>query len=382
MAIYKGSATPIANTNSIVEDLLEPLAQQVIHQVESVNPLFETFERESIDDGAEIQEILIGDANIENYDADGETTLAPRDINAIARYYNNYEHKVFSTTIYDNEIRKVAINPDNKYSVVAKLVGSLALTRDDYVYSKEKEVLSDMKTAYADLKAGTIAQGTDEQMGKELTILIKNTIDNFLFKNEDFLPYNIDNPSAKIKQRAFFDRIRIIIPYNVKNALNVGFLASVYNLDKADLLSKIVTIDTTDGIVYVIDKFAVFRYPQTDIIKGQDNAQGDFRNEFLHLNQMLGASTLFNFAWIDATKILTPSNDVVEVLDDINTTLTGMSTDVGTIATKSTNIDTNIGTIATKSTSIDTNIGTIATDTTAIATSVDSIDDKTPTPTI
>lgn len=373
MAVYKGQATPVANQNSLVEDLLEPLAMQVIHQVESVNPLFEVFERDAIDDGAEIQEILIGDANIEDYDADGETTLAPREINAVARYYNQYQHKVITTTIRDNEIRKVAINPDNKYSVVAKLVGSLALTRDDYVYEKEKEVLADMKTAYSGLKAGELVAGTDEQMGKALTLLIKNTIDNFLFKNENFLPYNIDNPSAKIKQRAFFDRIRIVIPYNVKNALDVGFLASVYNLDKTDLLSKIVTIDTTDGIVYVLDKFAVFRYPQIDIIKGQDNAQGDFRNEFLHLNQMLGASTLFNFAWIDASAISEPVNDVVDVLDDINTTLSGMATDVGTIATNSTSVATDVGSMATDMGTIDTNVG-------AIATSVDSIDDKTPAP--
>lgn len=339
MTVYKGQATPVANQNNLVEDLLEPLALQVVHEVESTNPLFEVFERENIDDGAEVEEILIGDANIEDYDPDGETTLAPRDIKAVARYYNNYEHKVFTTTLRDNEIRKVSINPENKYSVVAKLVSSLALTRDDYVYEKEKQVLADMKTAYAGLKAGELTAGTDEQMGKQLTLLIKNTIDNFLFKNENFLPYNIDNPSAKIKQKALFGRIRIVIPYSVKNALDVGFLASVYNLDKTDLLSKIVTIDTTDGIVYVLDKFAVFRFPQTDIIKGQDNAQGDFRNEFLHLNQMLGASTLFNFAWIDASAIENPTNDVVDVLDDINTTLGGMATDVDAISTSVASID-------------------------------------------
>lgn len=328
MSIYKGSDTPVSNQNSLVADLVEPLALQVIHSVESTNPLFEVFERESIDDGAEIEEILIGDANIESYDENGETTLAPRDIKAVARYYNEYEHKVFSTTIRDNEIRKIAINPENKYSVAAKLVGSLSLTRDDYVYDKEKQVLADMKTAYVGLKVGEVTQSTPSKMGEELTLMIKNTIDSFIFKNEEYLPYNIDNPSAKIKQKAFFDRIRIIIPYKVKNALNVGYLASVYNLDKADLLSKIVTIDTNDGIVYVIDKFSVFRYPQTDIIKGQDNAQGDFRNEFLHLNQMLGASTLFNFAWIDANKILTPTDDVVDVLNTINTTLESIDSDI------------------------------------------------------
>ncbi|MBQ0154587.1 MAG: hypothetical protein KBS70_07370 [Bacteroidales bacterium] len=304
MALNIGQATPVSRQNSIMAELVEPLALQAIYSVPSTNPLFEVFERESVDAGAEVEEILLGDANIETYDAEGKTTLKPRDVKAIARYYNDYEHPVYTTTVYRNEIRKVALNPENATSLAATIVAQLTATRDDDLYAKEKKVLKDMSTNYAGLKAGTITAGTKAAMGEQLTEMIRNTIDAFTFKNDQYLLHNVNHPENKIKGKAYFDRIRIIIPYKVKNAIDVGYLANVYNLEKTDLLSKMVTIDTDDGIVYVIDKMSVFRYPQTDELLGQDNGEGAFRNEFLHVNQMIGASTLFKFAFIDASNVV------------------------------------------------------------------------------
>lgn len=302
MAVYTGQATAIAKSNTIMNGLLEPIALQVLHDVQSENPLFEVFEREAVDTAKEIEEIIIGDANVEEYDADGKTALTPRDTWNIARYYNDYDHKVYTTTKYRNEIRSVVVNPENESRYVASLVNGLARKRDDWTYDKQKAILKDIATTYPKLKAATIAAGDSAAMGEALTIAIRDTIDNLRFKNYNFVANNIDNEtSTKFKQRAYLEQIRIIVPYKVFNRLNIGWLASVYNLDKTDLLSKIVTIDTDDGIVYVIDKRSVFRYPQTDEILEQENAEGNFTTYFLHVNAMMGFSPLFKFAFIDAS---------------------------------------------------------------------------------
>lgn len=302
MAVYTGQATAVAKSNTIMNGLLEPIALQVLHDVQSENPLFEVFEREAVDTAKEIEEIIIGDANVEEYDADGKTALTPRDTWNIARYYNDYEHKVYTTTKYRNEIRSVVINSENEARYVASLVNGLARKRDDWTYDKQKTILKDIATTYPKLKAATITAGDSAAMGEALTIAIRDTIDNLRFKNYNFVANNIDNEtSTKFKQRAYLEQIRIIVPYKVFNRLNIGWLASVYNLDKTDLLSKIVTIDTDDGIVYVIDKRSVFRYPQTDEILEQENAEGNFTTYFLHVNAMMGFSPLFKFAFIDAS---------------------------------------------------------------------------------
>lgn len=302
MAVYSGQATTVAKSNTIMNGLLEPIALQLLHDVQSENPLFEVFERESVDTAKEIEEIIIGDANVEEYDATGKTTLTPRDTWNIARYYNEYDHKVFTSTKYRNEIRSISVNPENEARYVASLVNGLARKRDDWTYDKEKSILKDITTTYPKLKAATITAGDSAAMGEALTIAIRDTIDNLRFKNFNFVANNIDNEtSTKFKQRAYLEQIRIIVPYKVFNRLNIGWLASVYNLDKTDLLSKIVTIDTDDGIVYVIDKRSVFRYPQTDEILEQENAEGNFTTYFLHVNAMMGFSPLFKFAFIDAS---------------------------------------------------------------------------------
>ena len=302
MAVYTGQATAIAKSNTIMNGLLEPIALQVLHDVQSENPLFEVFEREAVDTAKEIEEIIIGDANVEEYDADGKTALTPRDTWNIARYYNDYDHKVYTTTKYRNEIRSVVVNPENESRYIASLVNGLARKRDDWTYDKQKAILKDIATTYPKLKAATIAAGDSAAMGEALTIAIRDTIDNLRFKNYNFVANNIDNEtSTKFKQRAYLEQIRIIVPYKVFNRLNIGWLASVYNLDKTDLLSKIVTIDTDDGIVYVIDKRSVFRYPQTDEILEQENAEGNFTTYFLHVNSMMGFSPLFKFAFIDSS---------------------------------------------------------------------------------
>lgn len=302
MAVYTGQATAVAKSNTIMNGLLEPIALQVLHDVQSENPLFEVFEREAVDTAKEIEEIIIGDANVEEYDADGKTALTPRDTWNIARYYNDYDHKVYTTTKYRNEIRSVVINSENEARYVASLVNGLARKRDDWTYDKQKAILKDIATTYPKLKAATITAGDSAAMGEALTIAIRDTIDNLRFKNYNFVANNIDNEtSTKFKQRAYLEQIRIIVPYKVFNRLNIGWLASVYNLDKTDLLSKIVTIDTDDGIVYVIDKRSVFRYPQTDEILEQENAEGNFTTYFLHATAMMGFSPLFKFAFIDAS---------------------------------------------------------------------------------
>lgn len=301
MAAYNGQATTVAKSNTIMNGLLEPIALQVLHDVQSENPLFEVFEREAVDTAKEIEEIIIGDANVEEYDASGKTTLSPRDTWNVARYYNDYDHKVYTTTKYRNEIRSISLNPENESRYVASLVNGLARKRDDWTYDKQKTILKDIATAYTGLKAATIAAGDSAAMGEALTIAIRDTIDNLRFKNTNFVAHNIDNSTNQFKQRAYLEQIRIIVPYKIYNRLNIGWLANVYNLDKTDLLSKIVTIDTDDGIVYVIDKRSVFRYPQTDELLEQENAEGNFTTYFLHVNAMMGFSPLFKFAFIDAS---------------------------------------------------------------------------------
>lgn len=300
MANYKGQGTPVANVNDIL-GILEPVCEQTIYTVPSSDPLFEVFTKEPVDTGAEVEVILLQDANIEQYDADGKNVFKPRDVHMITQYFNEYEHPVYTTTKYYDEIRKVAISPSHANELGAAIVMQNTETRDDQRYIKEKGMLAQFKTDYPTLNAGT---ATD---GKDLTKLIRNAVKSFGYKNSDYLAYNVDHASdldfTPIKNRAFPDNIRIIVPYKILSTLDIDTLAYVFNLSKTDMLAKIIEIDSEDGIVYVVDKRAWMRKSQLDEMGDFDNPEGRFVNFFLHTTDMYAFVTVFKSCWIDATAL-------------------------------------------------------------------------------
>ena len=313
--INKGSDTPISKVNEIIE-VLEPVALQVIEQIESNNVLNEVFEKEQVKTGAEVEYLLIQGANVESYDKTGKTTLAPRNLKKAVQYFNEYEHKVFVNTIYESELEDIALTETKAKEIAGTIINQIAVERDDYDYEKEKSILAEIKDEYSGLEIGTITGDTIAEKCKNLTIMLRNTIDAFLFKNDKFLAYNIENSTNIIKTKARFDRIRILMPYTLRNVIDVEFLASVYNLDKAELLSKIVTIDTEDSVIYVIDKKSTFKYPKyNQLIIEQLNAEGNFRNVFLHQKAMFGFCGLYKFAWVDCSSIVNPEPPVPPVED-------------------------------------------------------------------
>ena len=303
--INVGSDSPVAKVNEICE-VLEPLALQVIEKVESNNVLNEIFEKEKVTNGAEVEYLLINGANVENYDPEGKTTLKPRELKKAVQYFNDYGHKVFVNSIYASEIEDIAMSEEKANEIVGTIINQIAVERDDYDYAKELSILQEIKETYPSLSIGEIEGNTITEKCEDLTEKLRNTIDAFLFKNGKFLAYNLTHDN-KIKTKTRFENIRIIMPYNLRNKIDVKFLASVYNLEKADLLSKITTIDTEDNIIYVIDKKSTFKYPKyNQLILEQYNAEGNFRSVFLHQKAMFGFCGLYKFAFIDCTSMVNP----------------------------------------------------------------------------
>ena len=278
--LNEGSNTPIAKINEICE-ALEPVALQIIEQIESDNPLSEVFTKDKISTGSEVEYMLIQGANIENYDKTGSTTLAPRKLKKAILYFNEYDHKVFANTIYGEELRDIAL------------------------YVVEKVILKEVVTSHSELNIGSINGTTIQEKCADLTIKLRDTIDSFLFKNDRYLGYNKSVIEAdKIRTKTRMDNIRILMPYTIRNIIDISYLASAYNLSKAEIDAKIITIDTADNILYVVDRRSIFKYPKyNELVLEQINAQGLFRNVFLHQNAMFGYCGLYKFAFIDCSTL-------------------------------------------------------------------------------
>ena len=88
--------------------------------------------------------------------------------------------------------------------------------------------------------------------------------------------------------------IRIIMPYTIKNAIDVDELSGVFNLSKAEIESKIIETDTDEHYIYIVDQNAILDFTRLYEMVSQLNADGLFFNYFLHVERLFAISELFD----------------------------------------------------------------------------------------
>lgn len=292
--IDNGSADYTAKVNDIY-GLIETIAKQTFFAVESANPL-KVFDKEPIDKGTTIEQAMIQLTESYAFDKNAVDALSAKDPNFIVRYFQNWTEKQYEQSVRDDDIRKILIGSSSAENVASIIVGNLRESDDNETYETMKLVL---ETAKAEMtSAGTIT--TAEQ----LLLLIRNTIDSFKFLNAN---YSI----AGAEHRTPLSRIRVVMPYQIKNTIDVETLAQTFHMEKAEIEARIDTIDSDDGIVYIVDENAILHHTRLSEIESQRNAKGRVTNYYLTKSDMFAYSPLFKMTYIDASALL-PTPPVVE----------------------------------------------------------------------
>ena len=154
-------------------------------------------------------------------------------------------------------------------------------------------VLLAMKTAITEAtkSAGTASTIT------ELLRKIRDCVDEFQFINSKYVLAGIEN-------RTSLDDIYIVMPFKIKNSIDIDAMAYMFNMEKADLLAKIRVTDMDDGCVYILDRRAVFQYNRLLELTEQWNGKALLTNYWYTVDDMYGYSPLFKATYIDASAIL------------------------------------------------------------------------------
>lgn len=294
--------------------MIGKVAEQVIRGLEGKNPLA-VFDKMPIDKGDTVEQAIVKLVEASGYDATGEGTLAPDTREKMAvRYFKNWQHHLYKTTVRMDKIRKVIMGEYEPDTVADLLVSALAQSRIHDKYQSLKALL---------LWGTTDDSSESEEVGEVAPILvkkdnvdvltdgstdykgilkqIKNIVSGMQFVNADF------NRAGLLRATRAED-IFIIMPYTLKNAIDVDELAGVFNLDKAELRSKIIEIDDTENnYVYIVDRYAILDYTRLYEMQDQKNAEGLFWNYFLHIDDMFGISPLFDGCFFEYDT--TPAED-------------------------------------------------------------------------
>lgn len=289
--IGSGSYTPSVSTEF---DMIGKLALEIIREVDTKNPL-SVLENYSVDNGDTIEQAVVKLVASRAYDATGANALTPdRTAKFAVRYFKDWSREVYQTTVDKAEMRKYLMQTHNASDVASKIVSVLSASDLDDKFQYTKGLLrAAVSGAYIlDATYGSPIDVTQSGGYKTLLKAIKDHVKGMQFVSTT---YN----GASIKQRSRAEDIYIIMPYDIKNALDVDELAGVFNLDKAEIKDKIIeTDDITNKYIFILDKNAIVIATRLLELENQKNADSLTWNYFLHVERMYAFSQLFNSCYI------------------------------------------------------------------------------------
>ena len=304
---FDGGVAPASFTPNSVENLggmLCKIAEQVIREVSAEDKL-SVFDKMPVDNGDTIEQAVVKLASPRSYDATGANALSRKTPDIAVKMFNTWNRLVYDTTVDISQIRKVLQTGKGASDLSTKIVAALSEGDKYDKYSYMKNLL---KWGRADqtgnvlVNKGAVALKSSVMDYKGALVMMKNIISGMQYVNADF-------NSANIKRRTLKDDIYLLIPYKLKNRLDVDELAGVFNLEKDRIEAHIIELDinaeTIDEHsyfpVYIVDKWAMLDYTRLYEMADQKNADGLFWNYFLHTERLYGISPLFDacYFWVE-----------------------------------------------------------------------------------
>lgn len=283
--ITAGSYEPTVN----VLGPIEKIARQAVYNViadDRLSPL----EKGGLDNGADVEQTIIRLAESTAYDPDSVTNFSASNPYLTARYFKDHTDRTYKVKVPDKEIRKIRLA--NSYEDIAGMIASSL--SNGYIqenYEAIRDMFYDTTVAtHAIVEAGSVSNTNY----KAILTAIKNTVSGMTFVNTSF-------NKAGIKRRTRLDDIVILMPYTVKNAIDVNELAGVFNLSKDELPGRIIETDGTGDAIFILDRNAAQIYTFYYNMESARNIDGKYTMFNLTVDKMYALSPLFDVAAIRLT---------------------------------------------------------------------------------
>lgn len=158
-------------------------------------------------------------------------------------YYGDWNYEQSNKELFDFKVREMLNNGQSVEDIATGVVASLRNGDNDKIFTDLKGLLLTAKaemTPYADNATPSTLE--------DLLLAIRDAISDFEFANNTYCTY---------KHRTLKDNIRIIISAKLVNKIDVVQLANTLNIERAEMDALFWKVDTTDNVVYIVDKNAI-----------------------------------------------------------------------------------------------------------------------------
>lgn len=293
----KGKTAFTAEMNTYMNEVAK-FCSQYLYALESTNPLDEFFPVEEVSNGEEVEISVIAKAAAQAFDSTGVNIWKDHKP-TIATEWNPdaWDDKQFIVTMRYDEIRKALLTNKSPEEAAAKILDSITQGCNNYRYKQLRELMT-VANYYKDY--ATIGKYTPKTMSGVLAIC-KDAYHHLRASNADCCA------NTTIEMEVPAEDIYTLIPSKVMDLLDTTELANLYNLEKANLIGKIivVNVDDLDPVnwykVKVIDRKAVRRYRRNHDYTEDRNNTGRFTQEILFNSELNFMCGLFKAVEINCT---------------------------------------------------------------------------------
>lgn len=275
-----------------VYDAAEKIAKQVIRNVTADDRLAE-LEKGEVTNGTTIEQIIVelaqAGAFIQEFDPLDNST-SPFDAMApelVVRYFKDWTSRQFSARVSMQKLRMIMAAGGDAGTVAEMIVASLVEGENQANYEAIKGMFADtavQSNAIVNIDTYNVSDATDY---KAILVALKNVISGMSYVNTTF-------NKAGIKRKTPKENIRILMPYTLKNQIDVEELSGVFNLSKAEIENRIIEIDSAANDIFVFDVDAVQIYTRLKELTSQFNGKTLETNYFYTIDKLYAMSPLFD----------------------------------------------------------------------------------------
>lgn len=326
--------------NEFINNLINRIALTIISNKSFNNPLA-FLKKGSVPLGTDIQDIYENPAQAKNYEYSNEAMarlLTITDPDTHVAYYRRNRKQYYTKTITREGLQGAFVSWESFQAFIDGIVQSLYSGNyiDEFKYTK-----SLIDGAYDNNKVivETITDVTDETTAKDFIKKVRSLYNKMSFPSTKYNAYSKFNGSkGEITTWTTPDRIVFMVTAEIMSIIDVDVLAVAFNMDKANLLGRIVIVDEFENPeikAAIFDESFLQIYDNIFRFDEFYNAVTMSWNEYLHVWGTFAISPFAN-AVVLATEAPDPATNIAFASDSVDITDVGTEQAVNLTITPST----------------------------------------------
>lgn len=235
-----------AQLNEFITNLVNRIGLTIIRNKMSYQNPLEMFKKGSVPLGTDIQDLYENPAEEKAYELSNSAMsnlLKITDPDTHVAYYRLNRKGYYTKTISRENIQNAFVSWDAFNEFITAITNSLYSGNyiDEFKYTKNL-----IDGAYDNNKiiCVQVTEVTNGDTAKALVKKLRTLYSKFKFPSSDYNSYSkFSGAQGKITTWTTPDRICVILPSHVATEIDVEVLAQAFNMDKADLMGRIVEVD-------------------------------------------------------------------------------------------------------------------------------------------